>query len=43
MVKWLKFIGLSFFSDKISKQAVKRGYLKTASDSIFIIRQNLKK
>lgn len=27
MKKWLKFIGLSFFSDKISKEAVKRGYM----------------
>ena len=26
MKGWLKFFGLSFFSDKISKQAVKRGY-----------------
>lgn len=27
MKKWLKFFGLSFFSDKISKQAVKHGYM----------------
>ena len=26
MKEWIKFFGLSFFSDKISKQAVRRGY-----------------
>lgn len=37
MVKWLKFIGLSFFSDKISKQAVKRGYLNLVFGLFFTL------
>ena len=37
MVKWLKFIGLSFFSDKISKEAVKRGYLNIVLGVLFAL------
>lgn len=37
MKKWLKFIGLSFFSDKISKQALKRGYLNFVCGMIFAL------
>lgn len=37
MIKWLKFIGLSFFSDKISKQALKRGYLNLVLGIVFTL------
>ena len=37
MKKWLKFIGLSFFSDKISKEAIKRGYLNSVLGIIFAL------
>lgn len=37
MKKWLKFIGLSFFSDKISKEALKRGYLNLVLGMIFAL------
>ncbi len=37
MKSWLKFFGLSFFSDKISKQAVKRGYLYVALGAVFAL------
>lgn len=37
MKSWLKFFGLSFFSDKISKQAVKRGYLNVALGAVFAL------
>lgn len=37
MIKWLKFIGLSFFSDKISKQALKRGYLNLVLGIVFML------
>lgn len=37
MKKWLKFIGLSFFSDKISKEALKRGYLNFILGMLFAL------
>ncbi|MDE5943507.1 MAG: hypothetical protein K2H30_04790 [Clostridia bacterium] len=37
MKSWLKFIGLSFFSDKISKEALKRGYLNIALGVVFAL------
>ena len=37
MKKWLKFIGLSFFSDKISKEALKRGYLNLILGIMFTL------
>lgn len=37
MKKWLKFFGLSFFSDKISKQAIKRGYANLALGTAFAL------
>lgn len=37
MKGWLKFFGLSFFSDKISKQAVKRGYLNVALGAVLAL------
>lgn len=37
MKEWLKFVGLSFFSDKISKGASKRGYLNLILGMIFAL------
>lgn len=37
MKSWLKFFGLSFFSDKISKQALKRGYSGFVLGMIFAL------
>lgn len=37
MKEWLKFFGLSFFSDKISKQAVKRGYTNLLLGAVFTL------
>ncbi|MDE6868630.1 MAG: hypothetical protein K2J83_05785 [Clostridia bacterium] len=37
MKKWLKFIGLSFFSDKIAKEALKRGYLNIVLGMFFAL------